>query len=583
MVLFVRGRRLRLVLFGTVIAVVVLLLASSKSSSSYSTTITNVNLASEHDDTLTPKIHLSVDGDEKPIVVGMVDKKASHKFWEVVFTNIARNQIKVTDVNEAIRYLPREKHLEGLSKEALLSKAEILPETVEEFKTKHANYVKTLPEKLDSSLYVPGTTGIVMVGGGRFSWLSYLSLVGLRGAGSTLPVEIVMPTLVDFENERDFCSSVLPPLNAKCVVLPDSLGPTVMTRYKFHNYQFKTLALLVSSFQNVLLLDSDNVMVHSPDAFMNSKMFRENGLITWPDYWQRTISPAFYDIAAIKVDERKRVRYNRFPLDIEQTKGELSEEEAKTANYHELEGSIPNLSTESGQLAINKVTHSKTLLLSLYYNVYGPKLYYKLFSLGEQGEGDKDTFLAAAVVLGEPFYQIKSYIRTWGYLDSDGQFQGVAMAQKDPLQDFELYQTNVVKEMSDSSGKLKGKLIDEQITYLDTLGKDVFGEKGQSQTWTVHCNYPKLDPLDLVLKPSIYDKKENRLKYRLYGTLKYSALNRAGQEVEVDFELEQWKNMEKILCKKKISFVHLSKFKGDLCEFVKNQVEWLSKNPIISE
>ncbi|KAG7191626.1 uncharacterized protein KQ657_002895 [Scheffersomyces spartinae] len=574
MVLVIRGRKLRLLLFGAVISVAVLVLTKSYSPSVYQR-IDPFN--SDPKDATDPN-NAKVDG--KPIVVGTVDKKASHKFWELVFTNIARNQIKVDDPNEAIRYLPREKHMEGLSKEALLSKAEILPETIKEFKTKHTNYVNSLPEKLDASLYVPGTTGIVMVGGGRFSWLSYLSLVSLRGAGSNLPVEIVMPTLMDFENERDFCASTLPALNAKCVVLPDSLGATVMTRYKFHNYQFKTLAVLVSSFQNVLLLDSDNVMVQSPDAFMNSKMFHENGLITWPDYWQRTISPTFYDIAGIKVNERKRVRYNRFPLQVESDKDNLSEEEAKTANFHELEGSIPNLSTESGQLAVNKVTHGRTLLLSLYYNVYGPKLYYKMLSLGEQGEGDKDTFLAAAVRLGEPFYQIKSYIRTWGYADVDGKFQGVAMAQKDPMKDFELHHEKIVKPLS--KGELSGKLIDDQISYLKDIGKEVFGEHSQSPIWTVHCNYPKLDPLDYILKPSIYDAKENRLKYRLYGTLKYTALNRAGQEVEVDFELEQWKNMEKIICKNKISFIHLSKFKGNLCEFVKNQVEWLSKNPIMS-
>ena len=56
------------------------------------------------------------------------------------------------------------------------------------------------------------------------------------------------------------------------------------------------------------------------------------------------------------------------------------------------------------------------MLMTLYYNIFGPEIYYKLFSLGALGEGDKDTFAAAALACGEKYYQVASSIRTLGYL-----------------------------------------------------------------------------------------------------------------------------------------------------------------------
>ena len=70
--------------------------------------------------------------------------------------------------------------------------------------------------------------------------------------------------------------------------------------------------------------------------------------------------------------------------------------------------------------------------MTLYYNIFGPEIYYKLFSLGALGEGDKDTFAAAALACGEKYYQVASSIRTLGYFDTTpgGGFHGIAMAQK---------------------------------------------------------------------------------------------------------------------------------------------------------
>ena len=112
------------------------------------------------------------------------------------------------------------------------------------------------------------------------------------------------------------------------------------------------------------------------------------------------------------------MRYNRFPLyNAPNVRSNIyTDQEREEVPFHDLQGSIAELSTESGQLIINKHTHGKTILLALYYNFYGPNLFYKLFSLGEQGEGDKDTFVAAAVVTRQDYYQVKSFIKTFDML-----------------------------------------------------------------------------------------------------------------------------------------------------------------------
>lgn len=521
--------------------------------------------------------------DEKP-VIGKIEIKPLHQFWNSVFSVLDNNALNISDADHAIQYIDKSKQKGGKNtKDNFLSKAYISEEVYHELKEKHDNIMNQLPAGLADITFKKDTTGIVFVGGGRYSWLSYLSLVALREAGSKLPVEIMMPKFSDYEREIEFCNEILPTMNAACVVIPDVLGATVMLNWskKLRNYQFKSLAIITSSFQNVLLLDSDNIVVSNPDKIFSSPLYKKYGMITWPDYWERTISPVFYDIANVEVNEKKRVRYNRFPLNVPATdSSNLDPSEIESVPFHDLEGTIPSLSTESGQLFVDKASHGKTLLMALYYNIYGPKLYYKLFSLGEQGEGDKDTFVAAATVVKQKFYQVKSYIKTFGYVDSNQKFQGVAMGQKDPLGDVELFNEKFVNGYNSGTPKP----IKEQVADLRKILKETFDSNNEVPLFAIHCNYPKLDPLDLIGREDLYDKEKNKIKYRLYGNLKYSKeIQGAGAvttTTKVDFEAEQWKAIHKILCERKIFFVHFEKHEvTKLCAFIKNQVSWLTEKP----
>lgn len=515
---------------------------------------------------------------EKPIV-GQFKPKVSQEFWAKIFAIMEESKPEVPI--DCIKYVDKSEQIQGpKNKQVLLSKAEISPENLTEFKLKHDKIMKQLPEKISTSTFKKGSRGVVLVGGGRYSWLSYLSIVSLRDTGSRIPVEVFMPTFKDFEREKEFCNVILPELQASCVVVPDALGADVMLKWspRISSYQYKSLALMTSSFENVLLLDSDNIILSNPDEVFDSQLYKDNGMITWPDYWQRTISPHFYDIANVKINEKKRVRYNRYPLKIdEKADSNIAEDDEAEIPFHDLEGTIPDLSTESGQLIINKATHGKTLLLSLYYNIYGPKLFYKLFSLGEQGEGDKDTFVAAATVCKDKFYQVKSYIQTFGYVNSEGKFQGVAMGQKHPLVDFKAYEDNIVK----SSKTNNDKGLKEQIETLKNVDKEIFDQRNGMKLFTIHCNYPKLDPLDLMTKMDIYDSTKNVLKYKLFGTLKYEKniiANGQRTTAKTAFELERWTQINRALCERNLKFVHFAKTDmKEICNFIENQVKFLKE------
>ncbi|KGQ90663.1 alpha 1,2-mannosyltransferase [Candida albicans P76055] len=514
----------------------------------------------------------------------------AHTFWKGIFDTFDKYKMDLgQDPENAVSYVDKLKQKQGpLNKEVLLSKAIVSSELMKHLKEKHSGVVEDLPSVMPGSVYNKGSKGVVIIGGGKFSWLAYLALVQLRNVGSKLPVEIVMPSRADYEKELEFCENTLPEMQASCVVLPDVLGEAVMKNRKFASYQFKALALVVTSFEHILLLDSDNMIVSNPDEIFESKLYHQYGMITWPDYWKRTISPLFYDVAEIEVNENKRVRYNRFPLyNAPNVRSNIyTDQEREEVPFHDLQGSIAELSTESGQLIINKHTHGKTILLALYYNFYGPNLFYKLFSLGEQGEGDKDTFVAAAVVTRQDYYQVKSFIKTFGYADSDDKFQGVSMGQRNPLIDRKHYEDHVLALLEKDS--FKSSSIADQIEQMKKFENEDFDQHNSIPLFTVHCNYPKLDPKLYMSRDDLYDEKEKKLKYRLYGNLKYTkevvkdgetGTEASTDKVQIDFELQQWQHMQDILCLKKIYFTHfIDNDMNELCQFIENQVAWLSKS-----
>ena len=240
--------------------------------------------------------------------------------------------------------------------------------------------------------------GIVTVAGGAYFAPAILSIRMLRRTNSTLPVQVFLQNKSEYE--KQICQEVLPALNAECFVIQDHLRKD--NPVKVEHFQLKVLAILFSSYESVLYLDSDCMSLLDPKELFDSEPFLSTGLVSWPDYWIATEDPIFYKIAGL----------SSFPT------------------------RIPARSSEAGQLLISKQTHLTTLLLAAYYNIYGPGIYYPILSQGAAGEGDKETFLAAAIALENPHYRVRHRLGTVGYHEADRKFHGTAMVQYHPTDDY---------------------------------------------------------------------------------------------------------------------------------------------------
>lgn len=358
----------------------------------------------------------------------------------------------------------------------------------------------------------PKGSGIVFVGGIKFTWLAMIGIEQLRSLGCDLPIEVFIGTEDDYE--ADFCENLLPMYNGKCTYLKDEI-PNLNSKIdvKISGYQYKLFSILVSEFENILFLDADNVPVRDPTPLLESKIFKKTGLVIWPDAWARTTNPKYYNIAGIKVTkEIVRGEFRKFKSI---SKLNLNTE----VNFHDFKGTLPNPSSESGMILINKKTHAKTLLLSLYYNIYGPKVYYSIFTQGSAGEGDKETFIAAATVLDKPYYQVMQPFKFIGY-HYDNKFNSKALGQADPIQDYENYLTG---------------------TRLDANNKLAPSpEYVEPKVYFMHLSYPKLVPFALLNDKEII--KQDGTHVRMY----LGIANNAGY----DFELKIFEIIASGLCKK---------------------------------
>lgn len=392
--------------------------------------------------------------------------------------------------------------------------------------------------------------GIVVVGGSKFSILAFEMIKVIRAHGSSLPVEVFIPP---GESDPEFCTFIKSNLNAKCISIDRIFPPDIVESYNFKGYQFKSLAMLASSFENLLLLDADNLPIVDLDDIFQSQVYRDNGMIIWPDYWRRTTSPKYYSIAQISVDFTHRAR--NFVDDL--TPSSVYTDYEKMDPYsdiplHDFQGALPDPSTESGQLMINKKTHLSSLLLSFYYNVHGPKYYYPIFSQGRSGEGDKESFIAAAHYYNLTYYQVKSSTGSDGYHKKDGSgFKGIAMYQRDFREDYQSY-LSTKREVLAQYGEINGANSTDDFVPRSSVAKNLgfdpnysavkfhqkhYGNKASSMF--VHCNIPKFDPL------MMYRNNEN-----VYQGQHFRSFNNLKELKGFDLELTIFKIFKDHVCTK---------------------------------
>ncbi|KAJ5669279.1 CAZyme family GT71 [Penicillium macrosclerotiorum] len=305
---------------------------------------------------------------------------------------------------------------------------DLAPDDVHTMQRAHTEFVASLTSSPPQLPYIPGTKGIVSTAGGAYLPVLVISLRMLRRTGSTLPMEVFLAD--ETEYEAYICDVVLPSLGARCIVLSRILA---VAPAHIAKYQFKPFAMLFSSFEELLFLDADAFPLTAPETLFRNEPFRATGLVTWPDFWASSTSPHYFTIAGVPAPA----------MGVRQ-------------------------SGESGELLLSKAVHAQTLLLATYYNYWGPTHYWALLSQGAAGEGDKETFVAAALALGAPFYQVSEAICALGHRKADGGFGGSAMAQFDPGQDWALVRQGKMRVRGD-----------------EAPAPDVF---------FVHANFPKFNP-----------------------------------------------------------------------------------------
>ncbi|CAB4253152.1 similar to Saccharomyces cerevisiae YBR015C MNN2 Alpha-1,2-mannosyltransferase [Maudiozyma barnettii] len=468
-----------------------------------------------------------------------------------------------------------------LTKDNLGDCLEISDDELAHLRDKHAEFVlaltgmdlqelttaKELSEDNSINSYYKND-GIVIVGGDKYTLLAFLSIKTLREFNTTLPIEVFIPNGESYD--RKFCNDLLPQYNAKCIYLSDILSEETIEQNQFQGYQYKSLAIVTSSFANVLLLDADNFAITNLDDIFESKVFKDNGLVLWPDFWRRTTTPKYYDIAGINYNPSNRVRNSIddvSPTEIYNNR----ENDLDNIPFHDFEGTLPDMSTESGQLLINKNKHLKTIVLSLYYNFNGPNWYYSIFSQRAAGEGDKETFIAAAHYLELPFYQIRTGPGVDGYFkkEDNNDYRGVGILQHNFIQDNARYE----KAVEDYKDKKFGPFTEEQVSSftLDTFYSHYFESKSTKEVdvMFIHANYPKFDPV------SLYKSKDfmyNGDHFRSYNNLK--RIN------NFDLELCVWGTLKEFVCSNRIYFPYLNHALDDdeeeyakMCKYISDRAD----------
>ncbi|MCJ1314529.1 hypothetical protein MMC25_008211 [Agyrium rufum] len=305
---------------------------------------------------------------------------------------------------------------------------------VEVLKQAHELVVNRLRQDPPELAYAKGMTGIVTTAGGKYLPVLVISLRMLRLTGSTLPMEVFLAS--EDEYEPLICDEVLAVLNARCVVI-SRITSAVPGTGAIEHYQLKVFAMLFSSFESILFLDADSFPVSDPAHLFLAEPYTNHGMVLWPDFWASSASQLFYKIASLPVP----------PMSARQ-------------------------SSETGEVLFNKATHARTLLLATYYNYYGPSYYYILLSQGAPGEGDKETFAAAADAMQERYYHVSEKILAIGREKPEGGIAGSAMVQHDPIQDYNLTSHNLFR--------VKDRSI-----------------QPAPRPFFVHANFPKFNPITI--------------------------------------------------------------------------------------
>ncbi|KAF8328664.1 mannosyltransferase putative-domain-containing protein [Cantharellus anzutake] len=230
--------------------------------------------------------------------------------------------------------------------------------------------------------------GIVMTGGNQDTTARLLVTLRIlrKEYKTSLPVEIFS---FPGEIQDEALLKELEELNAVVKELP---GRTKLNIWK--NFQIKADAIVSSSFEEVLYLDSDNVPTRDPTYLFNADIYKKNGkAVFWPD------------------------------LNKDHPDNPIWRLLGKPCDYSQWE-------IESGQIIISKSGNDGLNLAALHLASHMQEQHEFYFRLSG---GDKDTFRYAFWALRLPFGVSPRYLSALGFKSQydNGRFCGIAMLQYD--------------------------------------------------------------------------------------------------------------------------------------------------------
>lgn len=316
-------------------------------------------------------------------------------------------------------------------------RAQMSEESFNEAQKKHDELVRKIRLLDFPATEMYAGDGIAMSANKKHLPGALVTIGQIRALGNTLPIELVVDTKGDYN--RQACEEILPQLNARCIILRDELGAELYKKVKHGGFHLKVLSLLVTSFDNTIFVDADNLPIEKDLAlFFALEPYLRTKFLLWPDAWHKGTLPLFYQIARLEPGELVR-RYG-WPND--KPFGEyMAESQEDSIMFHDFDGIPPDIGAETGQMVFSKRLHYKSLLLSVYYNLFS-KVYYPLLYQGVFGEGDRETFMPALHVMEEPYYMSEIGLRFLGIerthpLKGELYFEETTMAQTNPIHSHE--------------------------------------------------------------------------------------------------------------------------------------------------
>ena len=198
-------------------------------------------------------------------------------------------------------------------------------------------------------------SGIVICAGGAAIFTNAYVLIHVlrRELGCRLPIEVWHFGASELS---DRMRSLLRALDADPVDADSVIASTGVAIGD--GWQLKSLALMWSRFEQVLLLDADQVPEIDPSSLMHWPEFAATGAVLWPDICSILPDNPIWNACDL---EPRRIR-----------------------------------AVESGQLLIDKARHWRALRIILFLNEHADAYYRMVY-------GDKDLFLLGLILAAEPY------------------------------------------------------------------------------------------------------------------------------------------------------------------------------------